>query len=80
MIREIKIDESYQTTKVFDSMKVGDMVKIPYDKKRHIGIKSEQVRRNRDARLLKKLNGKMDIMYRVSEKEYPGFTTIMRVK
>ena len=31
MVKEIVIDESYQTTKVFDAMKVGDIYNIPYD-------------------------------------------------
>ena len=80
MVREIKVDESYQTTKVFDEMKVGDISKVPYDKNRHTGIKSEASRRNRDARLIKKLKNKMDIRFRVSSVEYPGYSTIMRVK
>ena len=36
MVKEIVIDESYQTTKVFDAMKVGDIYNIPYDESRHI--------------------------------------------
>lgn len=55
MVKEIVIDESYQTTKVFDAMKVGDIYNIPYDESRHIGIKSEAARRNREARLTNKL-------------------------
>ena len=80
MIREIKIDENYQTVRVFDSMKVGDIVKVPYSESRHHGIKTEQTRRNNKARLVKKSKSKMDIMFRVSKVEYPGYSTIMRVK
>lgn len=80
MEKEIVIDKSYQTTKLFDSMKVGDILKIPFDKRRHSGIKTEAARRNRDARLTKELKGRLDIRYRVSEIEHPGFTSIMRVK
>lgn len=80
MIKEIVIDESYKTVNLFDSIKVGDIYKIPYDKSRHSGIKTEAARRNRDARLEKKLKSKMDLMYRVSETEYPGFTSVIRLK
>lgn len=80
MEKEITIDENYQTTRLFDNIKVGDIFKVPFDKSRHTGIKSEAARRNRDARLTKELMGKMDIKFRVSETEYPGFTSIMRLK
>ena len=54
MEKEIVVDESYQTRKLFDKMRVGDIYKVPYDKSRHTGIKSEAALRNRDARLTKK--------------------------
>lgn len=47
MEKEIVIDESYQTTKLFDKIRVGDIFKVPFDKSRHAGIKSEAARRNR---------------------------------
>lgn len=78
-IKEIEINESYQTVKVFDSMKVGEMVKVPYSPKRHSGIIRERSRRNEKARLLKKTAG-LEKAFAVSEKEYPGYTTIMRLK
>lgn len=80
MEKEIKVDENYQTTKLFDEMKIGDIYKVPFDKSRHSGIKAEASRRNKNARLLKRLRGKIDIMYRVSETENPGFTSIIRIK
>jgi len=80
MVKEIVIDESYQTTKVFDAMKVGDIYNIPYDKSRHIGIKSEAARRNREARLTNKLKAKIDLMFRVSKTEYTGYTSVIRLK
>lgn len=80
MIKEVIVDDNYQTTKVFDEMKVGDICKVPYERSRHNYIKSEASRRNRDARLIKKLKNKMDIRFRVSSVEYPGYSTIMRVK
>lgn len=80
MVKEIVINESYKTVDLFDSIKVGDIYKVPYDKSRHSGIKTEAARRNRDARLEKKLKSKMDLMYRVSETEYPGFTSVIRLK
>lgn len=80
MEKEIVIDESYQTTKLFDKIRVGDIFKVPFDKSRHAGIKSEAARRNKDARLTKELKGRMDIKFRVSEIEYPGFTSIIRLK
>ena len=61
MVREITVDENYQTVRLFDEMKKGDIYKVPYDKKRHNGIKLEASRRNRDLRLigtLKKQNGR----------------------
>lgn len=80
MVKEIVIDESYKTVNLFDSMKVGDIYKVPYDKSRHTGIKSEAARRNRDARLRKELKSKIDLKYRVSEAEHPGYTSIIRLK
>ena len=80
MEKEITIDENYQTTRLFDNIKVGDIFKVPFDKSRHTGIKSEAARRNKEARLTKELKGRMDIKYRISETEYPGFTSIIRLK
>lgn len=80
MEKEIVVDESYQTRKLFDKMKVGDIYKVPYDKSRHTGIKSESARRNRDARLTKKLKSKIDLMFRVSKTANPGYTSIIRLK
>lgn len=80
MITEITIDESYHTTRLFDGMKTGDIYKVPFDRSRHNGIKMEASRRNRDARLTGVLQGKLDIMFRVSETESPGYSTIIRLK
>lgn len=80
MEKEIVIDENYQTTKLFDNIKVGDIFKVPFDESRHSGIKSEAARRNRDERLEKKLKGRIDLRYRVSKAVYPGFTSIIRLK
>ena len=80
MIREIVIDENYQTVRLFDSIEKGDIYKVPYDKKRHNGIKLEASRRNRDLLLMGKLKNKMDVKYRVSAIEYPGYTSIMCIK
>ena len=49
MEKEIVVDEKYQTSKLFDEIKVGDIYKVPYDKSRHVGIKSEAARRNSTA-------------------------------
>ena len=80
MEKEIVVDESYQTRKLFDKMRVGDIYKVPYDKSRHTGIKSEAARRNRDARLTKKLKSNIGLMFRVSETANPGYTSIIRLK
>ena len=32
MVREITVDENYQTVRLFDEMKKGDIYKVPYDK------------------------------------------------
>lgn len=80
MEKEIVIDENYQTTKLFDMMKVGDIYKVPFEKSRHNGIKSEAVRRNREARLVNKLKSNIDLMFRVSETVNPGYTSIIRLK
>ena len=84
MVREITVDENYQTVRLFDglfdAMKKGDIYKVPYDKKRHNGIKLEASRRNRDLRLLGILKNKMDAKYRVSATEYPGFSAIICLK
>ena len=80
MVREIIVDENYQTVRLFDAMKKGDIYKVPYDKKRHNGIKLEASRRNRDLRLTGVLKNKMDVKYRVSATEYPGFSAIICLK
>lgn len=80
MEKEIIVDEKYRTTKLFDMMKVGDIYKVPFDKSRHTGIKSEAVRRNREARLVNKLKANMDLMFRVSKTEHPGYISIIRLK
>lgn len=80
MVREIIVDENYQTVRLFDAMKKGDIYKVPYDKKRHNGIKLEASRRNRDLRLIGILKNKMDVKYRVSATEYPGFSAIICLK
>lgn len=80
MIREIRINEPYQPVRIFDSMRAGDIVKVPYEKGRYDGLRTEASRRNKYARLEKKLKNKMDIMFRVSIVLYPGYITIMRVK
>lgn len=80
MIKEVEINEGFQPTKVFDGLRVGDMIKIPYDKGRHASIRSIASRKNRDERLMKNLKGKMDRMYAVSKEEFPGYTTILKIK
>ena len=80
MEKIIEIKEGFTITEMFDRMKAGDLFKIPYDKSRHSGIKSEAARRNRDARLTKELQGKMDLKFRVSEIEHPGYTSVIRIK
>lgn len=80
MVREITVDENYQTVRLFDAMKKGDIYKVPYNKKRHNGIKLEASRRNRDLRLTGVLKNKMDVKYRVSTTEYPGFSAIICLK
>lgn len=49
MEKIIEITEDYTTTGVFDRMEVGDVVKIPYEKSRHNGVRTEASRRNRYA-------------------------------
>ena len=80
MEKEIVVDEKYQTRKLFDEINVGDIYKVPYDKSRHVGIRSEAARRNLDARLTNKLKSNIDLMFRVSETANPGYTSIIRLK
>ena len=80
MVREISIDENYKTVRLFDEMKKGDIYKVPYDEKRHLGIRLEATRRNKEARLLGIIKSRLDIRYRVSSKEYPGYTAIICLK
>lgn len=80
MEKVIDITKEYTTTGLFDQMKVGDLFKVPYSKSRHSGIKTEAARRNKEARLTKELRNKQDIKFRVSHAEYPGYTSIFRVK
>ena len=80
MVKEIEVNESYQTVRLFDVMKKGDIYKVPYDKKRHNGIKLEASRRNRDLRLIGVIKNKMDVKFRVSATEYPGFSAVICLK
>ena len=80
MVKEIVIDENYRTVSLFDNMKKGDIYKVPYDKSRSNGIRTEASRRNREARLRGELKFNMDLKFRTSEFENPGFTTIFRLK
>jgi len=80
MVKEITISDSFKITSLFDNLKIGETAKVPFDKSRHSGIKSEAARRNRDARLTKLLKSKIDLMFRVSETEYPGYTSVIRLK
>lgn len=80
MAKEIKIEGDYKTVSLFESIKKGEIYLIPYDKKRYNGIRAESYRRNRDARLTGKLKSKMDVKFRVSATEYPGYTSLIRVK
>ena len=47
MVKEITVDENYQTVKLFDAMKKGDIYKVTYDKKRPNGIQLEASRQKR---------------------------------
>lgn len=80
MEKVIDISNGFSPVKMFNQMKVGDIYKIPYDDSRHNGIKSEAARRNRDARLMGKLKGRIDLIYRVSTAEYPGYTSVIKLK
>lgn len=80
MIREIIVDKNYQTSKMFGEMKKGDIFKVPYAESRHRTLRREAARQNREARLTGELKSKIDLKFRVSETEYPGFTTIIRLK
>lgn len=80
MIREIAVDEHYTHVGVFDQMKRGDVVKVPYEKKRYSAIRAEKSRRNREARLTGELMNNMDLKFRVSATENPGYITIFRIK
>lgn len=80
MEKVIELTEGCTITGIFDQMKVGDLFKIPFDESRYTGIKSEAARRNRDARLTKELKSGLDIKYRVSKVEHPGFTSVIRIK
>ncbi|WP_071146718.1 hypothetical protein [Bacteroides ihuae] len=80
MEKVIEITDEYTTVGIFNQMRVGDLLKVPYDDSRYSGIKSEAARRNRDARLKKELKNKLDIKYRVSRVEHPGYISIIKLK
>ena len=80
MIKEIVIDKNYTSTGLFRQMKPGDIFKVPFEPSRHCTLQSEASRQNRYARLTGELQSKLDLKFRVSETEYPGFTTIIRLK
>lgn len=80
MIKEIVIDKNYTSIGLFRQMKPGDIFKVPFEPSRHCTLQSEASRQNRYARLTGELQSKLDLKFRVSETEYPGFTTIIRLK
>ena len=80
MIKEIVIDENYTSVGLFGQMKPGDIFKVPFDSSRHCAILSEASRQNRYARIRGELKSKIDMKFRVSSRENPGFTTIIRLK
>lgn len=62
----------------FRSMKVGQERDFPFTS--YTGVKAEQARQNKEARLLGKI-GKTDIAFRVSSlKKNEGFCSVIRVK
>lgn len=80
MIKEIMIDENYTHVGLFDSMKKGDVYKVTFEKKRYNGIRAEASRRNSTGRLLGELKTSMDVKFRVSATEYPGYISIICIK
>lgn len=80
MVREITIDENYSHVGVFNSMKKGDIVKVPFDKARYSAIRTEASRRNYIDRATGKLKNLLEASYRVSVRENPGYITIMKMK
>ena len=80
MIRTYKIDENYQTVRVFDEIKKGDISLVPFNEKRHSGIRAESRRRNKDLRLVGFLKHKRDAKYRVSKTDYPGYSAVYCIK
>lgn len=80
MIKEITIDENYTSVGLFGQMNPGDIFKVPYEPSRHCTLQCEASRQNRYARIAGELKSKLDLKFRVSETENPGFTTIIRLK
>lgn len=80
MIKEIVIDENYSHVKLFAQMKKGDVYKVPFDQKRYNALRTEKTRQNQKARLTGELKNGMDVKFRVSATEYPGYITIFRIK
>ena len=80
MVKEIIIDENYSHVGLFAQMKKGDVFKVPFEKKRYNALRVEKTRQNQRARLTGELKNGMDVKFRVSATEYPGYITIFRVK
>lgn len=76
----IELKENYNTVDLFPLLKKrGDVVNVPYDPKRHNGIKAEANRRNADIR--KRFRKSMPFKpktYGVYKSKYPGYTTIIK--
>ena len=70
MIKEIVIDENYTHVGLFDSMKKGDVYKVPFEKKRYNGIRAESSRNNK-GRLLGELKTAMDVSLGFLQKNIP---------
>lgn len=84
MIFNVKIDESYSTVGVFEKLEkgeLGDVAKIPYDKKRHAGIIQESQRRNMIARRLGEIGkGRDCLKFKVYAAKNDMSTMVFRLK
>lgn len=80
MKRIVGENEDFKIRDLFEGMKKGDEILIPFEMKRHNTIKTTSFMLNRRLRDKGVLKSESDLKYRVLKKTNPGYTTIYCLK
>lgn len=74
------VEKEITIEKMFESMKAGDIYKVPYEKSRHNAIRAECSRQHRYARERGVKVTSLTPVFRVSARENKGYTTIIKLR